>query len=152
MSSRRSKPLPAIIRDTREQAGYDFSRFGATVKDATLASGDYSLDGYEEQVAIERKSLADAFTSFGRERRRFERELLRLSSFRYAAVVIEADWSTILFKPPPFSQLKGKTIFRSSIAWEQRYGVSFWTCIDREMAEITTYRMLERFWIDYERA
>lgn len=139
-----------IVRDTREQAGYTFSYLSPApiIVDATLHTGDYSLRGYEDQLAIERKGLSDCFGTFGHGRKRFERELERMKTLQFAAVVIEGDWFTIFHRPPKFSKLKPKTIHASIIAWQQRYGVHFFTCPDRNFAERTTYRMLERFYKD----
>lgn len=140
-----------IIRDTREQNGYDFSCLSPRpeVKVATLTTGDYSLEGLEAQVTVERKSLTDAFGTFGGQRERFIRELERMATYKYAAVVIEADWPTIYNFPPPFSELHPKSIRGSVIAWNIRHGVTFWTMPDRYWAELWTYYLLERFWKDH---
>jgi len=56
-----------IIVDTREQSPYSFATITPppeTIR-ATLKTGDYSLAGYENKITIERKSLIDAFGTFG---------------------------------------------------------------------------------------
>lgn len=140
-----------IVRDTREQNGFTFSMISPPpqVEVATLETGDYSLRGLEDQVTIERKSLADAFGSFGKGRRRFERELERMAAFQFAAVIIESDWQTIFRQPPTYSRMNPKSVLSSVIAWSMRYRVHFWACPDRIFAERITYRLLERFWKDY---
>ena len=137
-----------IIRDTREQRGWNFACIAPPpiVEVATLRTGDYSLLGYEDQICVERKSHLDACGTFGRGRDRWERELERMRSYRFAAVILEVDWHTIVCRPPARSKLNPKTIHASIIAWQQRFGVHFWTCPNREFAERTTYRILERFW------
>ena len=139
-----------IIRDTREQRGWDFACIAPPplVEVATLASGDYSVKGLEDQVAIERKSLPDAFGTFGQGRDRFERELTRLSQLRFGAVVLEADWDTIVFRPPARSRLSPKTVIRSMAAWAIRHGVHFYWLPNRAAAEKWTFILLERFWND----
>ena len=139
-----------ILCDTREQNPYQFRKIEPRpeVAQATLTTGDYSLQGFEGLITVERKSLADAFGTFGRGRARFERELVRMMDFQFAAVVIEADWYTILRNPPRRSRVKPRTIYASVIAWQQRFGVHFWCCVNRAFAEKTTYRILERFWMD----
>jgi ERCC4-type nuclease len=141
------------VRDTREQAGFDFRSITPppAVISGTLPTGDYSLQGFEGRITVERKSLPDAFGSFGKDRARFERELSRLAKFEFAAVVIEADWRQILRQPPKFSRLNPNTVLRSVIAWQQRFGVHFWPCPDRLFAEKITYRLLERYWIDQQK-
>ena len=142
-----------FIVDTREQRPYDFACITPppAVEVATLGAGDYSLKGFEDQVAIERKSLSDAFGTFGAGRKRFERELERLAKLKYAAVIIESDWDTIVLRPPARSQLPPKTMVSSIAAWSQRYQVHFWTCPNRAFAEKYTFRLLERFWKDREK-
>lgn len=148
--------IPVKI-DTREQLGYDF--IGLTCDQAdgggsltvptvtgTLASGDYSLVGYEDRVACERKSLADLYGTLGGGRERFERELARLALMEFAAVVIEATWPELCSDPPPHTQLPAKIVFRSIVAWSVRYPRVHWfPAGPRRLAEITTFRLLERF-------
>lgn len=147
-----------IIVDTREQSPYQFTGFVADATDgagplviqtrtAGLASGDYSLAGMEEVVAVERKSLADLFSTIGQGRSRFERELQRLNQMRFAAVVVEAEWSTVLNDPPPHTRLTPKTIWRSVVCWQQRYTRVHWSFLpSRRHAEVMTLRVLERAW------
>jgi ERCC4-type nuclease len=155
--------FPAVVLiDTREQLPFRFTGLRADAKDGrrpldvttrveTLPTGDYSLDGLRDQVAIERKSLADLYHTLGQNRDRFERELIRLAALCFAAVVIEADWLKILSEPPAHSRLNPKSIFRSVIAWQQRFPrVHWWACPHRRFAEIATLRILERFYKEAE--
>ncbi len=84
-----------IIQDSREQAGYG-PLFSSPWNVGTIKTGDYSIVGYEDQVAIERKSLPDLVGSLTRGRARFIRELERASAYERFYVVIEADASDIL--------------------------------------------------------
>jgi DNA excision repair protein ERCC-4 len=148
---------PVVVIDTREQAAYSFASLKADICDGggplvitsrrgTLRSGDYSLRGYERRVAVERKSLADLYGTLGKGRDRFERELRRLAGFQFAAVVVEAELSEILSSPPPRSKLSPKSVYRSILAWQQRYpAVHWWFVPGRAMGETTTFRILERF-------
>lgn len=147
-----------VVVDSREQAPYVFSGLRADaasgrrpllVRTVTrgLPAGDYSLEGWEAGVAVERKSLSDLFNTLGQARARFQRELDRLASYTYAAVVVEAEWSTVLSSPPPRSQLNPKTVFRSVIAWQQRAPtIHWWFVAGRKMGEVVTLRILERWW------
>lgn len=147
-----------IIIDTREQLPFGFAGLHADARNKrqllevpcetrTLASGDYSVAGYEDQIAVERKSLEDLYHSLGRERRRFRREIERLAAMRYAAVMIEATWQTAMESPPELSRLSPKSIFRTILAWQLAWpSVHWWFCANRRMTEIATFRLLERFW------
>lgn len=130
-----------IVIDSREQKPYEF--LGATVK--ALPSGDYSVAGMENRVAVERKTLADAFGSLGRCRARFEREMERLSKLDFAAVVIEATLEEFL-RGGPYSQMNPKAAVNSLIAWSVRFRIPVFFAGGRRYARSLTYRLLEKFW------
>lgn len=154
-----------VIVDTREQAPFSFQGIRndsdkkyrpliVYTERAGLATGDYSIKGFENRIAIERKSLADLFSTFTHERERFIRELERMQSLEFAAVIIEGTEGQIANGPDRVDRTDvhkttiGKTCLRSIIAWEQRYNVRFHACESRAWAERRTFRMLERFWKD----
>jgi DNA excision repair protein ERCC-4 len=151
-----------VVIDTREQTPWDFTGIKADgaagaaggcvvvpVLVAGLPSGDYSLDGYSDRIAVERKSKADLFGTLGQGRDRFERELERLNAMAFAAVIVEAEISEIFTDPPPHTALKPKTISRSVIAWQQRYPRVHWSFLPgRYAAMVWGYRVLERWWRD----
>lgn len=149
-----------VVIDTREQFPFSFTGYKAdahkgykplVIPTVTygLKTGDYSLEGYEDRIAIERKSAADAYSTFSHERERFERELERLSEMEFAGVVIEAGWPSLIGSPPPRSNFSPKSFFRSVIAWQVRYPkVQWWPAETRSWAERVTLRWLERFWRD----
>ena len=82
----------AVI-DTREQQPLNLSPL--TVTTGTLTTGDYSIQGLEHVVAIERKSLQDLIACVGRERERFDKEVQRLLAYPVRALVVEATWCEI---------------------------------------------------------
>lgn len=141
------KPLP-IIQDQQEQTPFKFNwvvpRPIITVKH--LKTGDYSLEGFEEQMTVERKTLIDLFGSLGNSRAREERKFKRMAKMKFAAFVIEADWHTIFRMPPIYSDMKPKSVYRTLISWSMKYNVHVWACPNRAFAAKTTYAMLERFW------
>jgi ERCC4-type nuclease len=151
----------AVVIDTREQRPFDFRGLRGPASrgrpllaiDAvrgTLKSGDYSLEGYEAKISIERKSVADFYGTLAKGRDRFERELARLDAMRYACVVVEGEWSELLAYPERIGgRVSASSIFRSVLAWQQRFrGVQWLTLPTREHAEAATFRMLERFYLD----
>lgn len=146
-----------ILIDTREQREFGFNaivadeQFGGGVwqvktERLMLPSGDYSIDGYASRVAVERKSLADLFGTVIQGRARFIRELERLNEMNFAAVVVESEWSEVFDNPPSRTRLEPKTVYRSVLAWQQRFPrVHWWMCPGRSIAEVTTFRIFERF-------
>lgn len=147
-----------VTIDTREQAPYQFTGLRAdAVKNRAelivpthlqaLASGDYSICGFENRIAIERKSKEDLFGTLGQGRERFVRELERLNRMDVAFVVIEATEPEIHTHPPEHSRLNPKTITRSITAWQLEFPRIHWRFMgSRQFAEATTFRILERFW------
>lgn len=226
MAERSDEPLITdytIVVDTREQAPFSFTGHRADAKKrhrplvvrtviGTLKTGDYSLLGYEDRITIERKSLADAYSTFSQDRERFERELLRMAKFENSHIVIEADWPMLLSRrcpeccgsgkvyhggdaeilqiavdaarirqlfyqdlaaivgkmrlsndwrrcercggqgkihPTDHSKFSPKSFWRTVVAWKIRFPQVQWEfCFNRQFAEQTTLRLLERFWLD----
>jgi ERCC4-type nuclease len=147
-----------ILVDSREKIPYKFQKINADAKDGRrpieittewqlLETADYSIKGYEQQVAVERKSIDDCFSTLGKNRERFQKELRRLAAFESATVIIEAGWDEILFNSPDWSRLRPKVVFRSIIAWQQQYPTVHWWCVPgRRAAEVLTFRILSRYW------
>jgi len=79
----------AII-DTREQTPLDLSPLQTVA--GSLTTGDYSVVGLVDVVAVERKGLPDLLACVGTERERFDREVQRLLAYPVRALVIEASW------------------------------------------------------------
>lgn len=136
----KAPPLVVAV-DTREQKPYLFPRYELVA----LKAGDYSIVGLEDRVAVERKSKEDAYSSLGRGRRRFEREMERLSRFDYAAVVIEATLNDFL-NAPAFSKMSPKAAVNSLIAWSVKYRVCVFFAGDRQLGKALTLRLLEKYW------
>lgn len=154
-------PCPfTIIQDTREQAPWGFAgipcgsrhpdkTWAVTTRRQGLATGDYSIAGWEKLVCIERKSLPDLYHSIGAERDRFEREFLRMQAMNaaggFAAVVIEADAGAAVNYPPPNTTIPPTVMLGTWAHWTLRYGVHWYFLPDRTAAEHFAFRLLEGF-------
>jgi DNA-directed RNA polymerase beta subunit len=92
-------PKPVIVRDTREKKPWDFSKddkFEGQI-DATLKTGDYSIEGYEDVIVVERKkSPNELIANFTTDKERIYKEIERLKSFKFAAIVIECNLAELL--------------------------------------------------------
>ena len=137
---------PVVVIDTREQRPY---RFASSVV-RSLATGDYSIEGMEQRVAVERKTKADAYSSLGGNRPRFEREMIRLREFEYGAIVVEATLCSFLHAPA-YSHLNPRSAAASLLAWSVKYGVHVFFAGDRRHGNAVTAQLLEKFW-RYRRA
>lgn len=159
-ASTKTLPCPfAVAIDTREQAPYSFAEIQAGSDKSyrpivvetcrmTLQQGDYSIVGNESYVAVERKSKSDLYGTLSNGRDRFQRELERLADcVKWSAILVECEWSDILFHPPEFSGLHPQSIVGSVLAWMQRYPTIHWLFLPgRQQAEVTCFKILERFW------
>lgn len=84
-----------IVIDTREKRPWSFAAGTSTVC-ACLPAGDYSIQGLETCVAIERKSLDDYVNTVVHNKKRFALELAKLKTYRFAKIVIEASIEDLL--------------------------------------------------------
>lgn len=108
---------------------------------------DYSIEGLERKIQIERKSLTDLYSTLGQRRTEFEAEISRLNeTCEIAYLLVEAEWSEILLKPPSRSLLNPKTITRTHDSWMLKYPRVHWVmCAGRRHAEVKTYRLLSKY-------
>jgi ERCC4-type nuclease len=94
------KPQPKIpvVIDTREQAGHEWAFVDDlfTVERGTLVTGDVSVRGLTDVIAIERKTCGDAVSTVIHQWQRFRRELYRLAAMDHPLLVIEASVRDIL--------------------------------------------------------
>jgi ERCC4-type nuclease len=91
-----------VIRDTREKSGQGWS-FAASsscggTRISTMKTGDYTLEGFENLVCVERKgSIAEFAGNLGQPR--FRKELDRMASFKHCVVVLEFNMDDIMMWP-----------------------------------------------------
>jgi ERCC4-type nuclease len=126
-----------IVADTREQHPYSFPC--ATNRKA-LAAGDYSVEGLEDRVAVERKSLADFVHTVIHDHERFGREMLLLSTYDAACVVVEADLDAVL-RSQRVHDLRGakpESVLGACLHITLRYGVPVFWCGSRQAARTFT--------------
>lgn len=127
-----------ITTDTREQLFLDFTKFrGVSSVRGTLKTGDYSIQGYEDQITFERKSVQDLVGTLTSGHSRFLREMERMRSFKAKYILIEHT-PDILYNycAKHGWQRKFNTIIQSLLAYACHYQVRVRFCKDREdMAE-----------------
>jgi ERCC4-type nuclease len=89
-------PKPVVLVDTREQAPLplreNHPNWIGDERRATLKTGDYSVEGMEKLLALERKSMSDVIASTMVDRARFIRGCARLAKYRWKAILIEATY------------------------------------------------------------
>ncbi|MDL2207532.1 hypothetical protein LJB82_02285 [Desulfovibrio sp. OttesenSCG-928-M16] len=136
-----------VIVDSREQTPFTFAHekyAGTVVEVGAIDTGDYSLAGLTDRVAVERKSLPDLVACLGRERERFERELQRAAALDAFAVVVESSWAD-LAGGQYRSQLNPHSACQSVLAFACRYRIPFLFAGSRAGAEYATWGFLRQY-------
>jgi ERCC4-type nuclease len=130
----RSNRAPAtIVIDTREQEPYSFDpRLAAAVRRA-LPAGDYSVEGLEERVAVERKTLDDFVSTVIHARPRFRQELRKLAGYRAACVVVEAGVVDVLLQRY-HGEAHPNAVLGSALSIILDFGVPVFFCGSRQAA------------------
>jgi len=142
-----------ILIDSREQAPFGFKGevyAGTICEVGALQSGDYSLCGLADKVAVERKSLADLVACLGRERDRFERELQRAQGLEAFLVVVEAPFED-LAKGNYRSKLSPHAAAQSVFAFASRYNTGFHFAGSRAAAEYSCWSFLRQYLLSAEK-
>ena len=134
-----------ILIDSREQAPYLFRGFDVETEVVPLPVGDYSLPGFTDKVAIERKELNDLISCLmNGNRDRFKRELAKTRHFDLFAVVVEAPLSAVL-RGQYRSEMKVQAALQSILTFQVRYGVAFVWAGNRAGAEYIVHGLLSKY-------
>jgi ERCC4-type nuclease len=112
---------------------------------AALPAGDYSLQGYETRIAIERKSLADFIGTVVHAQDRFARELSLLRSYPRAWIVVEASMRDVL-EGAYESEVTPQALFAISASLQAVYNIEVQFAGDRETARAWVEELLTQYW------
>lgn len=136
----RKIPKPVVLVDTREQDPLSFDCFPnwiAGTRKQKLDAGDYSVEGMEHLLMLERKSLSDLISTLMQNRKRFFRSCERLSLYRWRALVVEASYEDI--KSPydeGYTEAHPNAVSGSLDALEVKFGIPvIYTSQFRPLAE-----------------
>lgn len=132
-------PSYKIIRDTREQDGHGWNfpahrperrppKCEGTIVQK-LDTGDYSMVGYTDILAIERKAdFAELWGNYSSQKRpAFEAEMERMSHIKHPYIVIESCFTPDIMElsPPQFrTGVPGKSFIRWLMFLSAKYGVN----------------------------
>jgi len=133
-----------IVIDTREQQPYGFDCPTVCRK---LDAGDYSVNGLESAVAVERKSLADFTSTVMHEFQRFVVELEKLSAMEAACIVVEADLDAVLRgkETEALHNTSPGSLLGAALWLSLRFGVPIYWCGSRQAARAFTDGFLRMF-------
>lgn len=115
--------------------------------------GDYSIDGFEREVHIERKSREDCqgtILGWGERRERFEKTLKFLAEIPSSLVIVECTegelYRTVQSRGKKSAAENAKILMRSIGAYQDDFRVPWRFADTRRLAEIITFRWLERYY------
>jgi ERCC4-type nuclease len=133
-----------IVIDSREQEAYSFTCPAVRAK---LDAGDYSVAGFENRVALERKSLPDFVHTVIHEATRFAAELQKLAGMDAASVVIEANLDDVLRgrHKDVLRSVAPQAILGAALHIALHWGVPVYWCGSRQSACAFTDAFLRMF-------
>ncbi len=99
-----------------------------------LETGDYSVKGFENQITIERKKIPDLLGCLGNDRERFKREIERMKSFEWRAIVVQGAESD-LYQYHDFSQMEPESVRQQLVSINIRHNLQFYYNQNREQLE-----------------
>jgi ERCC4-type nuclease len=136
---KKQKLAPVFLIDTREKLPYRFT--GVELKKAALKTGDYSLEGFENEITVERKSFSDIESCWHSSR--FKAELLRLQQIKFPYLVIETDLAG-------FELRANKALKHFLLGLSLHYGIYVLFVGSRFEGQQTTQYLLTKF-IEYKK-
>ena len=136
---------PTILVDTREQDTYSFNPLKVNIKRKSLKTGDYSLEGFEHLVSVERKNPDDFVKTLIPPKKRFRKELQRLTEMPYSCIVVEANLEDILLGNYQ-SNASPLSVFNMANSIIADWKIPIFYCSNRQIACRFTQEYLIRVW------
>ena len=149
-----------IIKDTREKQGYTFQASSTKyhvckgMVNRKLDTGDYSIEGLEDKICIERKaSVVELANNVGISRKRFEAEIERMKEFPHKFLVLEFSLTDLMDFPEgsdvPNSEIKklrvtNKYMLRFLMEMQINHNVNVIFCDSKKNAKWTVLSILKR--------
>jgi hypothetical protein len=144
-----------IIIDTREQIPWEFG-FHNTAK-KKLDTGDYTIEGFENILAIERKkSVSEIATNLSESR--FSDVLDRLSKIKHSYMVFEFSLDEVYSFPVGSDipkklwdklRISGNYIIKRLIEIQLKYNIQVVFCGDSDNAEKFSVSLMKRIYEQY---
>ena len=144
-----------VIRDTREQEGWSFDASQSCVGTVSekLDTGDYSLSGYEDILAVERKGGIGEFAK-NVVQDRFEKELQRMEDIKHTYIILEFNMDDLIKYPASLKlnyyqkkkiRLRGSFILKRVIEFSILYKTQILFCGDygKQVADSIFKRIIE---------
>lgn len=132
-----------IIRDNNEQKPYQFTE--CKYIDKSIDCGDYTIQGYEDQIIIERKEINDFYGSITHGRDRFDRMWERCKDAEFKGLLIEAREEEVYCPCMSWSGINPNSIYGSIVSFEIKYNVHVY-CNTKEMCRQRLLNWIIKFY------
>lgn len=154
--ARKEDPKYTVVKDTREQQGYHFGPYStcAGMIERKLDTGDYSIEGLEDQICIERKASPEELgVNLGQKKYAFMNEIARMKSFEHKFIVLEfsaedlinfPDNSKIPAEKKKTLKITGKYIMKCLMEFQLYDNIHVLFCGDKHNAFLTVSSLLKR--------
>jgi ERCC4-type nuclease len=149
-------PPFTVIKDTREQDGYFFSAFNtcAGMVEHKLDTGDYTIQGLEDKICIERKGCVEELAvNLGSKKYPFLEEIKRMEPFPHKFLVLEfsledlmkfPDETRIPVKNKASLKITGKYMLKCLMEFELYNNVHIWFCGNKHNAFLAVSSLFKR--------
>ena len=149
-----------IIRDTREQQGFQFFAQAEIVEQA-LDAGDYTIEGLEDFICIERKaSTGELYNNLAKKtmKDRFHREMEKLEKIQNAYIVCEFPEINVYSFPKnsgipkrirKYMKIGAKYFRKLLYEVEDNYDIKIIYCDNKDHAEQVTFTLLQDAWNEF---
>ena len=145
-----------VIKDTREKDGWTFTEYDKCkgMELGTLHTGDYTLEGFEDVVCIERKaSTSEIAMNLGRKKTAFLAEMERMRDYEFSFLICEFDMEDVLkfpkgsgipAKAKPYVKITGKYLLKCLIEFQLWYDTKIIFCGNKDNAFLTCNSIFKR--------
>lgn len=142
-----------VIIDTREQTPFVFEGLpirgykSIPTETRTLKTGDYTIEGFENEFVIERKSISDLCGTLTGGHARFLKEMERIRNFKMPYIIIEGQPIDVFAHCWKYGMKDGvNVIIQSLVAYAYHYRVRVRFCKDRKAATEYAARKIIEFY------
>jgi ERCC4-type nuclease len=147
-----NNPDFTIIVDTREQQPWSFDHY--TKAKTKLDAGDYSIQGLQHLLGIERKKSVNEIANNIIESR-FKDAIARLAQLKYSFLLLEFDIKDVLHYPIGSSlprklwdkvKISPAFLMKHVLDWQLVHNINVIFCGDSDSAERTAENILKKIY------
>jgi hypothetical protein len=151
-----------IIIDSREKRPWNFDFFGVESVRGALRTGDYTLEGYEKIISIERKkTTGEIATNLGARWENFHKEFIRMKDITYKYLVCEFPASDLDIFPinsgiPEFKikklKISANYLKKKLYSYAEEYDINLIFCNNVAEAEQEVFNVFQAIYNKYPRS